>query len=201
MRTPKDITTFCDDLTPPDADPYVPGQIPTTQFDLVAYDPAWPAAYAEVKARIQAALGEKALNIAHVGSTAVPGLDAKPVIDIDLTVADNNDEPAYVPILEQHGFTLLIREYWWYGHRLLVKAEPRANLHVWAPDCPEAARHLIFRDWLRAHPDDRARYLEAKHAAVEETRSTGGTTNDYNLHKQAVIREIYGRAFAALGLV
>jgi GrpB-like predicted nucleotidyltransferase (UPF0157 family) len=201
MLTAKDITTFSDDLAPPGANPYVPGQAPTTDFDVVAYDPAWPAAYAAVKARVQASLGEKALDIEHVGSTSVPGLDAKPVIDVDLTVADSGDEQAYVPALEQHGFTLLRREPWWYGHRLLQHREPHANVHVWSHECPEATRHLIFRDWLRAHPDDRARYLEAKHAAVEEIRSTGGDTNDYNSHKQAVIREIYRRAFTALGLV
>ncbi|HEX3615672.1 MAG TPA: GrpB family protein [Solirubrobacteraceae bacterium] len=201
MLTAKDITTFCDDLAPPGADPYVPGQAPSTKVDLVPYDPAWPRAYERVAALIRGALGPAALDVAHVGSTSVPGLDAKPIIDIDLTVADNDDEAAYVPKLESHGFTLVLNEYWWYGHRLLRHDDPRANVHIWAPDCPEAARHLIFRDWLRAHPDDRQRYLEAKQAAVTHTNQTGGHTNDYNAHKQAVIREIYARAFAALGLL
>jgi GrpB-like predicted nucleotidyltransferase (UPF0157 family) len=201
MLTAKDITTFSDDLPPPGADPYVPGQVPTTQFDLGPYDPAWPAVYERVAAQIRIALGSAVLELAHVGSTSVPGLDAKPVIDIDLTVADSGEERSYVPALEQQGFTLLRREPWWYGHRLLQHHDPHANVHVWSPECPEAARHLIFRDWLRAHPDDRRRYLEVKHAAAEETYSTGGDTNDYNRRKQALIREIYGRAFAALGLV
>jgi GrpB-like predicted nucleotidyltransferase (UPF0157 family) len=200
MLTAKDITTFCDDQGPPGANPYVPGQAPTTQFDLIPYDPAWPAAYERVAAQIRIALGGAVLELAHVGSTSVPGIDAKPVIDIDLTVADSGDELAYVPALEQQGFTLLRREPWWYGHRLLQLSDPRANVHVWSPECPEAARHLIFRDWLRAHAEERVRYLEAKQAAAEDTRSTGGDSNDYNSHKQAVIREIYGHAFATLGL-
>jgi GrpB-like predicted nucleotidyltransferase (UPF0157 family) len=201
MLSANDITTFCDDLAPPGAEPYLPGREPSTDVSVVAHDPSWPAAYDRVEALISTALGRKALAITHVGSTSVPGLDAKPIIDVDLTVADNNDEDSYVPLLERHGFTLLLREYWWYGHRLLTHSEPRANVHIWSPDCPEAARHLIFRDWLRAHPEDRARYLDAKRAAATDTRSAGGTTNDYNAHKQAVIREIYARAFAAQGLL
>jgi GrpB-like predicted nucleotidyltransferase (UPF0157 family) len=73
-------------------------------------------------------------------------------------------------------------------------------VHVWSPDCPEAARHLIFRDWLRARTDEQQRYVDAKRAAAEHTHATGGDSNDYNFHKQAAIREIYARAFAALGL-
>lgn len=197
----REITTFCDDQAPPGANPYVPGQAPSRDFDLVPYDRSWPEDYERVATLVRAALGDAVLNLAHVGSTSVPGLDAKPVIDIDLTVADNHDEPAYVAALEEHGFTLLLREPWWYGHRLLQHEEPRANLHIWAPDCPEAARHLIFRDWLRSHPDDRRRYQTAKHAAAGQIHAVGGTTNDYNAHKQTVIREIYSRAFTALGLL
>jgi GrpB-like predicted nucleotidyltransferase (UPF0157 family) len=201
MLDPNDITTFSDDHGPPGADSYLPGRVPTAEIGLVAYDPSWPAAYELLKAMVTEALGDAALQLEHAGSTSVPGLEAKPVIDIDLTVVDSGDEQAYIPALEQHGFSHLLREPWWYGHRLLQHTDPACNLHVWSPDCPEAARHLIFRDWLRAHPEDRAGYRDAKHAAVADTRSTGGHVNDYNFHKQAVIREIYGRAFAALGLV
>lgn len=136
MLTANDITTFCDDMAPPGADPYVPGQAPSTDFAIVSYDPAWAAAYERLAALIRAALGDGALELAHVGSTAVPGLAAKPVIDVDLTVADNHDESAYVPALERHGFTLLLREPWWYGHRMLQHQDPRANLHIWSADCP-----------------------------------------------------------------
>jgi GrpB-like predicted nucleotidyltransferase (UPF0157 family) len=88
------------------------------------------------------------LVVEHVGSTAVVGLPAKPVIDIDLTVADSVDEAAYVPALEGVGFRLVIREPWWHEHRCLVHDDPRCNLHVFSPGAPEPVRHRIFRDWL-----------------------------------------------------
>jgi GrpB-like predicted nucleotidyltransferase (UPF0157 family) len=201
MLSDEDITTFRDDADPPDTSPYVPGAKPTTDIGVVPYDPAWPGTYERVAHLVRIALGPRVLDLAHVGSTAVPDLAAKPVIDIDLTVADSDDEASYVPALQKHGFRLLIREPWWYGHRLLQHPGPRTNLHVWSPDCPEAARHLIFRDWLKTHPDDQQLYLAAKQDAVDHTNETGGHIVDYNFHKQTVIREIYARAFAALGML
>jgi GrpB-like predicted nucleotidyltransferase (UPF0157 family) len=130
----------------------------------------------------------------------VPGLNAKPVIDIDLTVADGADEETYVPALAKQGFELVIREPWWYEHRLLRYTDPRCNLHVWSPNCPEPARHLIFRDWLRANEEDCDCYVRAKHAAAHRTRISRGDVVDYNERKRDVIREIYARAFAELGL-
>jgi GrpB-like predicted nucleotidyltransferase (UPF0157 family) len=123
------------------------------------------------------------------------------VIDIDLIVADSRDEQAYVPALEQHGFVLVVREPWWYEHRCLRHPNPASNLHVFSPDSPEAKRHRIFRDWLRDHPEDRTLYEIAKTVAAEDTRSVDGHTMDYNGRKEAVVREIYGRAFRTLGLM
>lgn len=74
------------------------------RIDVVPADPTWPSAYAEVAARVRSALGDAVLGLEHVGSTAVPGLAAKPVIDVDLTLADPREEPAYVPALEAAGF-------------------------------------------------------------------------------------------------
>jgi GrpB-like predicted nucleotidyltransferase (UPF0157 family) len=196
-----DITTFCDDMGPPDANPFLPGHGPTPEIHLLPYDPSWPARYEQLTELIRTALGDAVISLEHVGSTSVPGLEAKPIIDIDLTVADSNDEDSYIPVLEAHGFSHALREPWWYGHRLLVYPGPRCNLHVWSPDCPEAARHLIFRDWLRSHPEDREAYQQAKHEAARQVTAAGGHVVDYNGHKQDVLREIYGRAFAALGLL
>jgi GrpB-like predicted nucleotidyltransferase (UPF0157 family) len=89
------------------------------QVYLAEYDPAWPQMYAAEAAKIRAALGERALLLEHVGSTSVPGLAAKPLIDILLVVADSNNEAAYVPALEGQGFALRIREPDWYQHRML----------------------------------------------------------------------------------
>lgn len=127
----------------------------------------------------------------------MPGLAAKPVIDIDLTVADPTDEDAYVPRLAPLGYDLVIREPSWHEHRCLRLDTPRANLHVFGPDCPETIRHRLFRDWLRHHPEDRARYEHAKRRAIPGARTVGA----YNRNKQPVIRAIYDRAFRAAGLL
>ena len=125
-------------------------------------DPSWPAQFDELADRIRGALGGRVLALEHVGSTSVPDLPAKPIIDIDLVVTDSSDEAAYVPALEQIGFVLLVREPGWHQHRLMVATSPPANLHVFSPDSPEVIRHRMFRDWLRDHPDDRVLYTDAK---------------------------------------
>jgi GrpB-like predicted nucleotidyltransferase (UPF0157 family) len=136
-----------------------------------------------------------------VGSTSVPGLPAKPVIDIDLTVADPGREQDYVPALERTGFRLVIREPWWRGHRLLRADEPPCNLHVFGFDSPELVKHRIFRDWLRGNPDERDRYAAAKRQAAAEANARGEHVMQYNARKQQVIREIYHRAFVAAALL
>jgi GrpB-like predicted nucleotidyltransferase (UPF0157 family) len=107
-------------------------------------------------------LGERVVQLEHVGSTSVPGLAAKPVIDIMLIVPDSSDEPAYVPDLEAAGFVLVIREPDWYQHRCFKGPDTNVNLHVSSPGCPEIERYLIFRDRLRSHPDDREHYQQVK---------------------------------------
>jgi GrpB-like predicted nucleotidyltransferase (UPF0157 family) len=141
------------------------------------------------------------LQLEHAGSTPVPGLAAKPVIDIDLTVADPGREQDYVPALETAGFRLVIREPWPYGHRPLVADDPRCNLHVSGFDSPEPLRHRIFRDWLGGNPGERARYAAAKRQAASAANAGGEHVMQYNARKQQVIREIYHRAFAAAGLL
>jgi len=117
----------------------VPGTAPTVGIEVTDPDPAWPRQYDELADRIREALGWRVLQLEHVGSTAVPGLAAKPVIDIDLTVADPGREQDYVPALETIGFRLVIREPWRYGHRALVADQPRCNLHVYGFDSAERA--------------------------------------------------------------
>jgi GrpB-like predicted nucleotidyltransferase (UPF0157 family) len=181
----------------PDEDPWVHGPPPPVTVAVVDYDPSWPDRYAALAAEVVAALGDVVLDIDHVGSTSVPGLAAKDVIDIDLTVADPRAEETYVPALEAVGWRHVIREPSWHQHRALSRAEPRANLHVFGPDCPETIRHRMFRDWLRAHPEDRRRYEDAKRDAIPG----GGSVMDYNARKQATVREIYDRLFRAAGLL
>jgi GrpB-like predicted nucleotidyltransferase (UPF0157 family) len=181
----------------PAEDPWVHGPPPAEAVEIVDYDPDWPRRYDVLAAGIRAVLGDAVLDLEHVGSTSVEGLAAKDVIDIDLTVADPRAEDRYVPALEGLGYVLTIREPSFHEHRCLRLAEPRANLHVYGPDCPETVRVRMFRDWLRTHPDDRARYERAKRAAVPG----GGTVMDYNARKQQVIREIYDRLFRAAGML
>lgn len=140
----------------------------TASITVSPYNPQWPATYAREEARIRAALGTRAHAVEHVGSTAVPGLPAKDRVDIDLIVADPAAEDAYVPALATAGYTLRTREPHWHEHRCLWNADHSVNLHVFGPDCDEFLRHVIFRDWLRAHPDDRRRYAARKFQVAAE---------------------------------
>lgn len=161
------------------------------RVEVVPPDPAWPAAYDVVRRRIEAALGDRALEVRHVGSTSVPGLHAKPVIDVDVTVADTAAEPDYLAALEEAGFVLTVREP---AHRCLRLAEPRTNLHLWDPGHPEPRRHVLFRDWLATHGDDLAAYGDLKCRLSEEGFSD---VMQYNNRKAALIYDIYERIFAA----
>lgn len=172
--------------------PPAPGAV-----EIVAYNPKWPQRYECLAADIRTALGDAAIDIEHVGSTSVPELAAKDVIDICLTVAASQAEKMYVPALEACGYVLTVREPSFHEHRCLSLAEPRVNLHVFGPGCPEAFRLRMFRDWLRTNPADRARYEAAKLDAVPG----GGHVMDYNARKQGVLREIYDRMFRAAGML
>lgn len=184
----------------PDAAIWVAGSPTPGPVTIAGYDPAWPALFGGIADRVRTALGPAALAVEHVGSTAVPGLPAKPVIDVDLTVADPADEAAYRGPLEAAGFTLVVREPGWHEHRCFRLGDPAANLHVFGPGCPETIRHRMFRDWLRLHPTDTALYRDAKVSAAAATSADGGTVMDYNRRKESVIREIYGRMFRAAGM-
>ncbi len=163
---------------------------------IVDYDPAWPARFAAEAARIRAALGARILRLEHAGSTSVPGLGAKPVLDILLVVADSRDEAAYAPPLQAASFRLTLREPHWHEHRMFEGAGVRANLHVFSAGCPEIERMLVFRDWLRAHAADRELYLRAKRALAPQPWPT---VQDYAHAKTGVIEAILARAQAARG--
>jgi len=186
---------------PTDHNPWVGEATLPAPILIVDYNESWPAQYKEVVTRIRAALGGAVLAIEHIGSTAIPGLAAKPIIDIDLTLVDPVDEAAYVPALEHVGFILRRREPAWHQHRLLRLDDPRTNLHVFGPECPELLRHRLFREWLIAHPHERELYLRTKLAAAAMFADGLGTTLEYNRQKEPVIREIYDRIFRERGLL
>ena len=163
---------------------------------LVDYDPAWPGLFQREADRIRGALGERALRVEHVGSTAVPGLAAKPIIDVLLVVADSADEPAYVPALTPAGYVLRIREPDWYEHRQFKGPDTDVNLHVFSVGCPEIDRHLFFRDWLRAHEPDRQLYERTKR---DLARQRWKYVQNYADAKTPIIQEITRRARAQSG--
>lgn len=129
---------------------------------LVDYDPGWPALYQLEADRIGGALGDKVVRLEHIGSTSVPGLVAKPVIDIVLEVADSAVETDYLPALTAAGYRLVAREPDWYEHRYLKGPDTNINLHVYSAGCPMVDKDVAFRDWLRSHDPDRALYARTK---------------------------------------
>jgi GrpB-like predicted nucleotidyltransferase (UPF0157 family) len=158
---------------------------------LAPHDPDWPSRFNGLASRIFSALPGKVLVLEHVGSTSVPRLSAKPVIDIVLAVPNSADEPSYVPALQQRGFALTIREPNWFEHRLLKATDIESNLHVFSAGCEEIGRILAFRDWLRSHDEDRRRYEQAKR---ELAARTWKHVQDYADAKTTIIEEILARA-------
>jgi len=161
---------------------------------LVDYDRAWPALFEREAERVRAVLGDRVLRIEHAGSTSVPGLCAKPIIDIVLVVADSSDEPAYVPRLEKAGYVLRIREPDWFEHRVFKGPDTDINMHTFSAGCTEVERMLLFRDWLRTHPAEADLYARTKRELAQREW-------DYVQHyadaKTAVVHEIIARAEAA----
>lgn len=168
---------------------------PRQRFDgsitLAEPDAAWAEEYARQEARIRAALGPRVLQVEHVGSTSVPGLAAKPILDILLVVERPADEDGYVLALEPAGYVLHLREPGWYQHRLLRRGTPDVNLHVFGSECPEVERMLLFRDRLRSRAEERALYQETKR---ELAASRWAYVQDYADAKSAVVEAILTRA-------
>lgn len=204
MPTPEEITRHHDQ-----GDVVYVGSYPTGYvLRIVEHDPAWAERYAELEQQLRDALGEVLIEVQHIGSTSVPGLPAKPIVDVDVVVPDPDDEQAYVPALESIGLVHWLTEPDWHRHRLFkMLTEPRVHVHVFGPDCPEVVRHRMFRDWLRTHPEDRERYAAAKRAALAQVDTPGadhgvlGFGMRYNTVKEPVVREIYDRMFRSAGLL
>jgi GrpB-like predicted nucleotidyltransferase (UPF0157 family) len=152
------------------------------------YDSAWPERFERERARVLAALGDGALRVEHIGSTAVPGLAAKPIVDVLVTVADPDDERAFRSPLEARGYQLCVREP---GHRMFRTPARDVQIHVWADSDPAVERYLLFRDRLRASSEDRAAYERLKR---ELSKQDWSDMNDYADAKGTLIGEILGRA-------
>jgi GrpB-like predicted nucleotidyltransferase (UPF0157 family) len=160
-------------------------------IQLAEYDPSWPRSYAALARGIRDGLGDKVLRLEHVGSTSIPGLAAKPTIDLVLAVADPQDESAYMKPLEERGYTLKIRERHWYEHRLLNPPNIAGNLHVFGAGCVEIDKMVLFRDWLRSHAQDRVLYEKTKR---ELAKKTWKFVQNYADAKSVVVEGILSRA-------
>lgn len=155
---------------------------------IVEHDPTWAERFRAERSRIRKALGDNAIRIDHVGSTAVPGLAAKPVVDIQVSVADANREETYLPQLEAAGYHLRVRQP---DHRMVRTEQLDVHVHI----CPSGGKwerdHLLFGDWLRATPADRDAYEKLKRDLA--TRDWFDM-NQYAEAKGGLIDEILGRA-------
>jgi GrpB-like predicted nucleotidyltransferase (UPF0157 family) len=187
-RDPDDVAAYDREL----AEVTIGGPRPLlAPIEIRDYDSDWPRLYEQEEERIRSVLGEEVIRIEHVGSTSVPGLPAKPLIDIVLEVADSADEAAYVPAMESAGYVLRIREPDWFEHRVLKGPDTDVNVHVFTAGCEEFDRMLRFRDWLREHAADRELYAERKRElAVRDWKYM----QQYADAKTAVVQEIMARA-------
>ena len=192
-RMPSTIVTVARDMSEEQLRMVTIGELQAVNgpIRLVKYDPAWPALFEKETTRIITALDGRVVSIEHVGSTAVPGLAAKPRIDILLVLADTADEAAYVPALEAAGYVLRIREPDWHEHRVFKGPETDVNLHCFSVGCPEIQRMLAFRDRLRSNEEDRLLYERTK---LDLAARTWKYVQEYADAKTAVVEEILSRA-------
>ncbi|BAK95640.1 GrpB family protein [Tetragenococcus halophilus] len=158
---------------------------------LVDYNPNWVDLFEREAKRIKSILGNKVLQLEHVGSTSVPDLCAKPIIDILLVVEDSSYESSYVPVLEAVGYTLRIREPEWYEHRLFKGPDTDTNLHVFSEGALEINKMLRFRNWLRTNREDREKYAKVKRKLAQNTWEN---VQDYAAAKTETVEEIMKRA-------
>ena len=145
-------------MTNPSLDSILIGGIEKRPIVIDDYNPSWPSQYQKHAAVISGALGAAVLRLEHIGSTSVPGLAAKPIIDILVVVPNSADESSYLPHLEAAGYTLRVREPAFYEHRMFRTPSRNVHIHIYSPGSPEIHRNLLFRDHLRAYPADCRQY-------------------------------------------
>ena len=164
------------------------GGVEKRSLVIVDHDPTWPRTYAEHEERIRRALGRAAVQVEHIGSTSVPGLAAKPIIDVLVTVEDITAEEDHVDLLLDAGYQLRVREP---GHRLVRTPARDVHVHLLEVGDQAAADYLLFRDRLRADPADRRLYEDTKRALVDQDWAD---MNAYAEAKTDVVSAIKDRA-------
>jgi GrpB-like predicted nucleotidyltransferase (UPF0157 family) len=176
----------------------------TQEVFLHPSDPQWAELGRAEEERIRGVLSGLTVQVHHVGSTSVPGLAAKPLLDLLLVVPDAGDEDSYVPALEAAGYAFHVREVGWHEHRFFKRGTPhfadhditrdgvpKVNLHVFPQHSDEPRRMLLFRDRLRMNPEDRELYERTKR---ELAGRQWATVQDYADAKTSVVHQILSRA-------
>ena len=180
-------------MADPKLDTGLIGGLEKREIRICEYNPEWPATFSKHARIIADALGNSILRMEHIGSTSVPGLAAKPVIDILVVVPNSANESEYLPQLQAADYVLRVREPDWHEHRMLRTPDGGVHVHIYSLGCPEIQRLLIFRDRLRANGVDRARYEQTKRElAIKEWPEM----NAYAAAKTAVIESIISAALA-----
>jgi len=167
------------------------GGMEKREIVLVDYDEGWRARFEGHAHAIRRALGSSALAIEHVGSTSVPKLAAKPIIDILVVVEDSGLEAAYLPALVNAGYVLRVREPDWHQHRMFRTPDLDVHVHIFSAGCVEIRRQLAFRDRLRSSVEDRSLYESVKKKLAKEDWPD---MNAYAQAKSDVIEQIILRA-------
>lgn len=158
---------------------------------IMDYNPLWPDKFHKHAALITQALGPKVLCIEHVGSTSVPGLAAKPIIDIVVVVEDSADEDSYLPALLAAGYVLRVREPDWHQHRMLRTPELDVHVHIFSSGCAEIERMIAFRNHLRRDAGDRHSYEALKRNLAKQDWPE---MDDYARAKTELVEQIVARA-------
>src|SRR6516164_481618 len=122
------------------------GGVEKRDIKIADYDPDWPNKFEKHAKIIAGAIGGSLLRIEHIGSTSVPGLAAKPIIDILVVVPNSASESTYLPQLEAAGYVLRVREPNWNEHRMFRTVNKDVHIHIYSAGCVEIQRNLVFRD-------------------------------------------------------
>ena len=163
-------------------------------IEIVGHNPIWQKTFLEHANNLAGVLGDAALLIEHIGSTSVPGLAAKPIIDILLVVEDSGDEASYLSEMEAGGYGLRVREPDFHEHRMFRTPERDVHIHVFSHGASEIERVLTFRDRLRRNSDERRRYENTKRKLAAQSWPN---MNVYAEAKTEVIEDIIAVARAA----
>ncbi|MGE6783497.1 GrpB family protein [Ensifer adhaerens] len=162
-----------------------------TRVEIVAYDPGWPQRYRESEGELRRILGALAIAVDHIGSTAVPGMAAKAIIDIDVTLKSLADVAAASALLVEAGYQARGNRYdddvWAF---LLQDVEPKLRVYLCPPDNETHRRRLVFRDHLRSREDSASAYAALKARLADAHRYDG---DRYTVEKSSFINAIVDR--------